>query len=367
MPTPGDIPGQSEFAAATNGRLEEFLRGKREQVAAIDPSAAPLVDSLLALTSGGKKLRPLLAWLGGQAADQGQSELAMVELGVALELFQGAALIHDDVIDRSDTRRGQPSTHRRFAHHHRDSGFTGDADHFGVASAILVGDLALSWAAEAFTRAEAAASAPSAAAREVFQRMHTEVITGQHLDVLAEVAPPADTESAAVGRARNVLTYKAAKYSTEYPLVLGCALAGGGADLQHALAESGLPLGIAFQLRDDILGVFGDPDLTGKPVGDDLREGKRTELIAYGLHRSPAPVAAELESLLGDPTLSEADVISAREMLRNSGALAEVEDEIDRLALQSARSRTQLAGLGVDDQVLQSLSTVADLLLARTS
>lgn len=367
MPIPGDIPGQSEFVEATNGRLKEFLHRKREQVTAVDPGAGTLVDSLVSLTAGGKKLRPVLAWLGGRAAGRPGSERALTGLGVALELFQAAALIHDDVIDRSDTRRGQPSTHRWFARHHRDSEFSGDSDHYGMSGAILVGDLALSWAGEAFSGAEAVAAAPSPAAREVFERMHTEVITGQYLDVLAEVIPPAESEAGAVGRARNVLTYKAAKYSTEYPLELGCSLAGGGAELQRALAAAGLPLGIAFQLRDDILGVFGDPEVTGKPVGDDLREGKRTELIAYGLHRSAATAAAELEAVLGDPALDDQDVAKSREILTRSGARAAVEREIAQLAEESERSRAELSSLGVDEDVLTDFAAVAELLLARTS
>lgn len=367
MPTPGVIPGQSEFIGSTNSRTAEFLQQKRAQVTTVDPQAAPLVDSLLALTAGGKKLRPVLGWLGGLAADPEQPLPPLIELGTSLELFQAAALIHDDVIDRSATRRGQPSTHRRFARLHQEESFAGDAEHFGVSGAILTGDLALSWAAEAFSTAESLAAAPSHAAREVFQKMHTEVITGQYLDVRAEVAPPADSEAEAVTRARNVLTYKAAKYSTEYPLVLGCALAGGAAQLQQALAASGLPLGIAFQLRDDILGVFGDPELTGKPVGDDLREGKRTQLIAYGLHRASGSASAALESMLGRPDLSESEVDAARQILTDSGALAEVEDEISRLAEESEHFRTELPALGVQPGVLSSLTEVAALLLTRTS
>lgn len=367
MPTSGDIPGQSQFIEAVNGRITAFLTAKREQVSAIDPGAAAMTDSLIALTRGGKRLRPVLGWLGGQAAGSSDTEQSLARLGVALELFQAAALIHDDVIDRSDTRRGQPSTHRWFAEQHRAKGFTGDPDHYGISGAILAGDLALSWAAEAFAAAEASSAAGSPAAREIFERMHTEVITGQYLDVRAEVAPPAASETAAAGQARTVLTYKSAKYSTEYPLALGCALCGGSSELQQALAAAGLPLGIAFQLRDDVLGVFGDPEVTGKPVGDDLREGKRTELIAYGLHRAAPSAAAELEAMLGHPALGEAEVTRAREILTESGALARIEDEIARLAEQSQQRRDRLSALGVEAQVLESFTAVAQLLLARTS
>lgn len=363
MPTYGHVEN-------VNQRCREFLEDKRRHVEQIDPNSAAVVDSLLALTAGGKKLRPLLAWLGYRAAagDQETStgqQQEIIELGTALELFQAAALVHDDVIDRSDTRRGQPSTHRWFTQRHRDASFAGSAEHFGISGAILAGDLALAWANEAFTRAETLAET-SGTARGIFERMHTEVITGQYLDVLAEVDIATDPQTMR-SRARNVLIYKAAKYSVEYPLILGAALGGGSEDLLAALSEIGLPLGEAFQLQDDLLGVFGDPELTGKPVGDDLREGKRTELVAYGLTHAPAAEADELEQMLGTAELTQQEVSRAQEILRSCGAAQQVEAEISALAETSRDARGRLPELGVSAAVLDDLDDLAQRLVSRTS
>ncbi|WP_146339216.1 polyprenyl synthetase family protein [Nesterenkonia sp. NBAIMH1] len=366
---PETTPAQEEYVTDVNARLRQVLHQKRSEMVKISAEAGSLAESLLALTSGGKKLRPVLAWVGWRAA-AGESEhppRPLVELGVALELFQAAALVHDDVIDRSSTRRGQPSTHTRFEHLHANRGYSGSAPHFGTSGAILTGDLSLSWASEAFENAGVDGAPPSPAAREIFRRMHTEVITGQYLDLLSEVASAPENEEQAVKQARNVLTYKAAKYSTEYPIALGCALADGSEELRSALSEAGLPLGEAFQLRDDLLGVFGDPSVTGKPVGDDLREGKRTELIAYGLHRSSPAEAQRLESMLGNPELSEHDVADARDILTVCGAMTLVEEEITKLTERSAAVAGRLVGLGVSDSVAADFDRIAQRLAARTS
>lgn len=355
------------FVQRVNDRCAALLDSKRAQVAEISEDAVPLADSLAVLAAGGKKLRPMLAWLGWRAAGGLDEAEAPEYLGAALELFQAAALVHDDVIDRSATRRGQPSTHRRFEALHAQRGFTGDTAHFGVTGAILAGDLALSWASDAFDLADEAVAQPRPAARRRFRQMHTQVIAGQYLDVHAEVAPAPSEESAALRSARSVLTYKSAKYSTEHPIALGGALAGADEDLLEALAAAALPVGVAFQLRDDLLGVFGDPELTGKPVGDDLREGKRTELIAYGLFRSDPAASSRLAGMLGQPELDETDVSVAREILHDSGAVAAVEADIEVLVGQSKAAEERLARRGVASAVLTDFAAVRRQLVARTS
>lgn len=366
---PETTPAQEEYVAAVNARLEQVLHQKRSEMVKISAEAGPLAESLLALTSGGKKLRPVLAWIGWRAAagDFEHPPQPLIDLGVSLELFQAAALVHDDVIDRSSTRRGQPSTHVRFERLHSNRRYAGSTQHFGTSGAILTGDLSLSWASEAFDAAHDDAESPPSAARTTFRRMHTEVITGQYLDVLSEVAAAPENEEQAVKQARNVLRFKAAKYSTEYPIALGCALAGGGEELLRTLSEAALHLGEAFQLRDDLLGVFGDPAVTGKPVGDDLREGKRTELIAYGLHRSAPQEAQRLESMLGRQDLSEHEVAEARDILTVSGAMTLVEEEITRLTEQSAQVAQRLPELGVSPDVAADFDRIAQRLTARTS
>ncbi|WP_191090003.1 polyprenyl synthetase family protein [Nesterenkonia ebinurensis] len=384
MPTVGDTgaspfppPGGSELVQNVKIRCQALLEDKRAEIAAIDPDAAPLVDALLELTAGGKKMRPLLGWLGWRAAAgdndpeaadpvAAAAHPAVVGLGVALELFQAAALVHDDIIDRSATRRGAPSTHKRFESLHSRAQFGGDREHFGAAGGILSGDLALAWASEAFEQARQAAGSPAEEAWGIFRRMHTEVITGQYLDVLAEVDLNLGDEQA-LQRARRIAVYKSAKYSVEYPVLLGAALNSGSAALLAALSESTLPLGEAFQLQDDLLGVFGDPEVTGKPVGDDLREGKRTQLISYAVGRLPAAAAAELKQLLGSPHLAEPEVRSARRLIVESGALAEVARNIEQLREDSSKSRHMLGEQGAPPQVLSDLEVLGQALLAHTA
>ncbi|GFZ83951.1 polyprenyl synthetase family protein [Nesterenkonia alkaliphila] len=377
MPTPADAarppfppPGGAELVEHVNAGCRGLLERKRAEVAAIDAEAAPLVDALLELTSGGKKMRPLLGWLGWRAAAAdpepaaAAAHPAVVSLGVALELFQAAALVHDDIIDRSATRRGAPSTHKRFEQLHSAQRFAGDPEHFGTAGGILSGDLALAWASEAFEQAIAAAPGAAAETTVIFRRMHTEVIAGQYLDVLAEVDLRTADEQA-LARARRIAVYKSAKYSVEYPVLLGAALHGGQAGLLTALSETTLPLGEAFQLHDDLLGVFGDPAATGKPVGDDLREGKRTALVLTGLQAASAQDAACLRAVLGDPRLTEEDIVEAQRILSSGtpSAVAQVEQMIRELGLGFNQSLGRLPGAGVSAPVADDLKSLAHSLV----
>lgn len=377
MPTQGDaarppvLPhGGAELVENVNTACRQLLESKRAEVAAIDPEAAPLVDALLELTSGGKKMRPLLGWLGWRAASAdpdpaaAAAHPAVVSLGVALELFQAAALVHDDIIDRSATRRGAPSTHMRFEQLHAARRFAGDGEHFGTAGGILSGDLALAWASEQFEQALAAAEGAGPETSVIFRRMHTEVIAGQYLDVLAEVdLRTADGE--ALARAQRIAVYKSAKYSVEYPVLLGAALHGAQGALSTALSETTLPLGEAFQLRDDLLGVFGDPAETGKPVGDDLREGKRTALVLMGLQAAEPADAARLQAMLGDPELSQADVQQAQRILSagSPSARSQVEQKIAALGEQFSRSALNLLQVGMPAGAVKDLELLAHRLV----
>lgn len=356
-----------DFVQRVNTRGETFLGAKRSHIAEISADATPLVDALSALMRGGKKLRPILAWIGWRAAGGAHDAESPEHLGAALELFQAAALIHDDVIDRSDTRRGYPSTHKWFEQWHATKSYSGGREHFGTTGAVLSGDIALAWASEAFDAAWDAAPTPGPQGRPAFRTMHTDVIAGQYLDVVAEVDAAEVSEELALARARAVLTYKSAKYSTEYPVLIGASLAGASNELLAALSASTVPLGQAFQLRDDLLGIFGDTELTGKPVGDDLREGKRTELIAYGLFRSDPQSAARLNALLGHADLSTADVEEGREILRRCGAVTAVEEQIDSLVCRSNDAVLSLRALGVDGAVLADFAEIRDRLVTRTS
>ncbi|WP_334123593.1 polyprenyl synthetase family protein [Glutamicibacter sp.] len=326
------------YTAEVARLLEEFLAAKSVEVGQITTSAVEIVNAITSLTKGGKRLRPLFAFWGFLGAGGAKDSTDIVRLGVALELFQAAALIHDDIIDNSDTRRGQPSVHKRFEAQHQKLGLAGSAAAYGSASAILAGDLCLSLSEECFSEIE---NLPKEA-RVIFNRMRTQVMAGQYLDVLEESAGPSYDPREAVKRARTIVRFKSAKYSTENPFLLGGALAGANEELLESYSAFALPLGEAFQLRDDVLGVFGDAEVTGKPTGGDLIEGKRTELIAHALLLSTDEEREFIQSRLGAVDMSAEEVSRLSNILRDSGALKATENSISELSDQSHRALKEL-------------------------
>jgi geranylgeranyl diphosphate synthase type I len=304
--------------------LDDFLRRQTEVLLQVADEMAPAASAIGDLLAGGKRLRPAFVYWGWRGAG-GDDSGAIIQAAAALELLQACALIHDDVMDDSDTRRGQPSLHRRFEMLHRDAEWHGSPQSFGVGSAILAGDLCLSWADELLF----SSPLPSDAllrAKDVFDLMRTELMAGQYLDLLEQARGGGSQE-----RALRVARYKSAKYTVERPLHLGAALADAPPELVAAYSAYGVPLGEAFQLRDDILGVFGDPDETGKPAGDDLREGKRTVLVAVAWERATPTQASVIRRHLGDPHLGSDGVAALREVIADTGALAHVEELVTTL------------------------------------
>lgn len=318
------------------------------QVGDVGPETAPLLEEARALLTGGKRMRAAFCYWGYRAhggAAEGPARDAAVRTGAALELFQAAALFHDDVMDHSDTRRGRPTAHRAFGALHADAGWAGSSEQFGTSAAILLGDLCLIASQSEVAAALRAVPAPvRRATREVFDHMQSEVIVGQYLDVLVQAQPWGQDPAADEERARRVLRAKSARYSVEHPLALGASLAGAEPGAVAALRAAGLPLGEAFQLRDDVLGVFGDPAVTGKPAGDDLREGKRTVLMARTLAAADAAQRELVLARLGDPDLDAAAVDALREAIVATGALDAVERLIDELA-DEAFAALDAAGL----------------------
>ena len=337
--------------------LHEFLYDAMPPVIAIADELTPLVKATEAfLLDGGKRLRPAFCYWGHRAAGGPDSE-SIVKASASLELLQACALMHDDVIDRSDTRRGAPSVHRRFAALHRAAEWRGDPEGFGQAAAILLGDLALIWADTMLARSGFDGEALQRAL-PIWDAMRVEVMCGQYLDVVEQARG-----GGSVDRALRVARLKSAKYTIERPLHLGAALGGGGSELLAALSGYGLPLGEAFQLRDDVLGVFGDPDVTGKPAGDDLREGKRTALVALALEGANASQAQQLRMRLGDPDLDEDGVSVLREIITATGAVAQVERLISE-RLDAALDT--LARAPVDASARQALADLAGAVSHRT-
>ncbi|MCW2665223.1 MAG: polyprenyl synthetase [Frankiales bacterium] len=316
-PVPGPLD-REDLRQRVQKALDGFVSRQVLRLDAVSEELSQLTDALTRIISGGKRLRPAFCYWGYRGAGGADGD-DVVAAAAALELFQACAIIHDDVMDGSDSRRGMPAVHRSFASLHRSEGWQGDPEAFGTGAAVLLGDLCLSWSDE-MLRTSGMARPALDRAEPVFDEMRTELMGGQYLDLLEQVRGGGSVE-----RALRVARYKSAKYTIEKPLHLGAALAGAGPEVREGYSGFGLPLGEAFQMRDDVLGVFGDPSETGKPAGDDLREGKRTVLVAMALDAATPAQAAVVRRYLGDPHLEEAGVAALRDVLTDTGALARLE------------------------------------------
>jgi geranylgeranyl diphosphate synthase type I len=321
--------------------LDDFCHDRRQEFSQISEDLVPLVDFASSLMSGGKRFRALFcywSWVSHQAQESSEDERenslkAMVGICAALEMFHAAALVHDDLIDQSDTRRGQPAVHKNFENLHIANQWTGFPERFGLAGAVLVGDLLLNWSSEIFGNALRFIKETEAqlACRAEFSKMRTEIMAGQYLDVLEENAGALRDASEAVARANQVMIYKTAKYSIEAPLLIGAAFAGATTQTRSKLERFAIPLGLAFQLRDDVLGVFGDPKVTGKPAGDDLREGKRTVLVGLTREVLTGSVRRIFDEMLAARELSADQIGFLQQTIIGSGALKKTEAQIEDL------------------------------------
>lgn len=351
-----------------SARIHECLAQAHARLAHVGAETVDVIDAGEHLLAGGKRLRAAFCVAGWSAAGGSAPTAAtapVVIAGSSLELFQAAALVHDDVMDGSLTRRGMPAAHRHFAAIHDARGWLGSAELFGEAAAILLGDLLLVTSSREMNLAlRDVAAAAAARAQDVYDLMTAEVTLGQYLDMQAQAAPWDADLTVDLDRAGRVVRAKSARYSVEHPTVLGAAMAGGTDPLLALLSRFGLPIGEAFQLRDDVLGVFGDPQVTGKPAGDDLREGKRTVLVAVAMDRASAPQRDALNRALGRSDLAGSDLDDAREILVSTGALSEVEDRIDRHA---EAGLAELADPELDDRARAELRALALLATDRTA
>jgi geranylgeranyl diphosphate synthase, type I len=362
-PTPDAIEAVSQ-------RLMRFIGSQRMRTSDMGPEAALLVDIAATTLEGGKRLRARFCLAGWRAVAEASGVSAeppdeVIDAAASLEVFHAAALVHDDLIDNSDTRRGHPSAHRLLERAHRDAGWTGDAEAFGRAGAILLGDLLVAWSDDLLEEGLALTGAGvSAATREQYAEMRRDVTIGQFLDVTEESAFRSEPDDRHAERALRVASLKSARYSIQQPLLIGASLAGADAVQSGALADFGHPVGMAFQLRDDVLGVFGDAAVTGKPSGDDLREGKRTVLIAY-TREALSPGARRLvDELLGDPELDAEQISSLQSTIRDTGALDRVEALIADYAHRADRS---LSGAPLGNAAVAELRDLARAATSRVA
>lgn len=331
-------------AAPVEARLRSILETERARWVAVDADLAAPIDVLTRFVlDGGKRLRPAFChWAfvgaGGEPGDSG-----VIDAGAAFEMLHAFALIHDDVMDGSSIRRGESTVHVTFDADHQESAWNGEARRFGEGIAILIGDLAEVYADRLMSNAPAAAF-------EVWNELKIELNIGQFLDVLGAARGGVDLQTA-----RRIVRYKSGKYTIERPLHVGAALAGRLDELEEPLSHYGEPLGEAFQLRDDILGTFGDSARTGKPVGDDLREGKPTPILAVA-HERATPTQLRTLERIGCLDLSLDEILAIQTVFTDTGALAEIESSISHLTAQAIKA---LEIIDVTTEAHQALEALA--------
>jgi geranylgeranyl diphosphate synthase type I len=312
-------------AARVEARLHRLLDAEVERWGALDADLVEPIEAVRALVAaGGKRLRPAFCYWGFVAGGGDPEDPLVDDLGAAFELLHAFALIHDDVVDDSATRRGRQTMHLDFGDLHHDRDYRGERRRFGEGVAVLVGDLT-------HVYADVLLEAAPVTVWPLWNELRVELNIGQYLDLLGTARGDTD-----LGRATRIARYKSAKYTIERPLHLGAAGAGALEARAALFTEYGVPLGEAFQLRDDLLGVFGDPQTTGKPAGDDLREGKRTVLTARAVARaraaSDAATVQLLRDRLGERSLTEAEVTVLAAAIQGTGASDDVEMLIEDLA-----------------------------------
>lgn len=342
----------AEVAKAVDARLESLLQAELARWSGFDPDLEAPLDALRAFVlGGGKRLRPAFCYWGFVGAGGDPTDPVWAEAGAALELLHCFALVHDDVMDGSGTRRGLPTVHVAFEQRHHAGRWRGEGRRFGEGAAILVGDLA-------FVLADRLLAGANCQAWEVWDELRLEVNMGQYLDML-HTAKGEPT----VAAARLICTYKTAKYTVERPLHLGAALAGTVDEaVRAALTTYALPLGEAFQLVDDLLGAFGDPLRMGKPVGDDLREGKPTRMLALGLERATGDDLTLLRTRVGAADLTRHEVLAILGVLEAVGARRDVEAEVEALADAALSAATRLPVTG---EARTALSQVVSFVTCR--
>lgn len=341
------------IAARVNERVGRALDEDASRWTAIDADLeAPLASLRGLVLSGGKRLRPAFCYWAFVGAGGDPDDERVVDAGAALELLHTFALIHDDVMDDSPRRHGVETVHVDYAARHRAGAWRGAADRFGTAVAILVGDLAFVYADRLLT------GAPRAAL-EVWNDLRLEVNIGQYLDLAGTARSSANPELA-----RRICQYKSGKYTVERPLHLGAALARpeGARGLSEALSAYGLPLGEAFQLRDDLLGVFGDPAVTGKPVGEDLREGKPTLLYALARAAATGSDADLVEQRFGRCDLEPAEVAQLQAVFETTGAREQVAGVIESLVDRALDAAERLP---LDPEAVAALVELARFVAGR--
>jgi geranylgeranyl diphosphate synthase type I len=340
------------IADRVEARIDEFLTPELQRWATFDPALAdPMAEIKRLVLSGGKRLRPAFCQWAFVGVGGDPMADVVVDAGAAFELMHAFALFHDDVMDDAVSRRGEPTTHTVFATRHAGGGWAGEARRFGEGMAILIGDLA-------FVYSDQLMAAANPVAWRIWNELRIELNVGQVLDMLGSVQGLTD-----VAQAERICRYKSGKYTVERPLHLGAALASPDRfdALAPLLSAYGLPLGDAFQMRDDVMGAFGHEQTTGKPVGGDLREGKPTPLLARALAGATAAQRGVL-ARVGRPGLDDGEVADIQQVIIDTGALSDLESTIARLTSQAIRA---LDAVALTDEAHHELIALAEFVSQR--
>lgn len=344
--------GLSSVARRIESRLDAFLEVEERRWSAFDEQLTrPIGEIRRLVLSGGKRLRPAFSHWAFVGAGGDPTTGVIDDAGAALELLHAFALFHDDIMDGSSTRRGSQVTHVLFAEDHRAAGSSGEPRRYGEGIAILVGDLT-------FVYSDKLLEDLPAAALRIWHELRIELNIGQLLDLMGSARHERDRE-----RTERICRYKSGKYTVERPLHFGAMIAAPEreSELLPLLSAYGLPLGDAFQMRDDVLGAFGETETTGKPVGDDLREGKPTPLLARACERATSAQRAVLDRV-GRENLDDASVREVQDVIEATGALDDMERTIERLTREALGA---LEKIPFDDQVTGHLAELADYVSRR--
>jgi geranylgeranyl diphosphate synthase type I len=334
------------FKSRIDDVLRDFLAEEADQLLAVDPDLKPVTAQLQSAAGHGKRLRAAFCYWGWRAAGQPDSE-ALVRAAASMELVHAAAIVHDDLIDDSPLRHGLPTAH--VALEAALGGRRQDRPAAARSLALLVGDHLIGLAGQLFATS-GLPSAYLARARPLWAALTRDLIAGECLEILRTGGPP-DT-----GASLKVIRYKTAKYTVEQPLLIGGLLAGAAPALREGLSAYGLPLGEAFQLRDDLLGLFGDPERTGKANLDDLRTHRPTALLAETWKAADAAQRRQLGLVLGRRDLDGTHLEHVRELMLRLKSPDRVEEMIHARVERAARA---LDGIDVPPPARRALGELA--------
>lgn len=335
-------------------RLNLFFKSKIKELESISPLASNMAREIRNFTmSDGKRIRPILVYFGYLAAG-GKNKKAILDTCIFVELVHSYLLIHDDIIDRDQVRRGKPTVHCQYQEIYKE--LSKESEHLGLCGGILAGDLASVFSYEILAQSNFRPELKTKAIKRLNQVLEN-VISGQTLDIFLGMGRQLTKKDIF-----KILEYKTARYTIEGPLQTGAILAGANKKTLQTLSQYALPLGIAFQLKDDILGMFGNPKITGKAVGADIKEGKQTLLILEAKRQADKKQKKFIRQVFGNRKTTAVQIEKMKEIVRQTGALDFVIDEAEKLANQ-AKQVIEKSNFSQD--VRQSLTEIADYILKR--